>query len=229
MHTSIRSTPLLLAALLAGCAHSVPPITQPKPDQAALDSLAALPKPDMTAPDSFTVAVETTRGPVILALYRAWAPAGVDHFYTLVRERYYDSVGVFRVEPGFVVQFGLAADPAATARYRDRKLPDDTVRTSNVRGTLTFARPAVPNSRTTQLFINLAYNGRLDTADGFGFPPIGRVVKGIEAIDRFTAEYKANPPRQSQIMSKGNAYLVQFYPKLDYIIKMRILKEWNHR
>jgi peptidyl-prolyl cis-trans isomerase A (cyclophilin A) len=225
MHTSARLATFAAIVTLTACSkHAV--TTSPRP---ARDTVVAAPvaPADLTAPDSFSVFAQTTRGPLQLMLYRRWAPAGVDHFYSLVRARYYDNAGVFRVEPGFVVQFGLAADPKLTALYRGQKLVDDSVRTSNLRGTLTFARPAVPNSRTTQLFINLADNARLDTANGFGFPPIGRVVTGMEFVDLFTAEYKPAPPSQGAISTQGNSYLRQSFPKLDYIVSMQILQEWR--
>lgn len=164
----------------------------------------------------------------MLELYRAWAPLGVDRFYKLVREHYYDSAAVYRVVPNFVVQFGLAADPKRTAAYRRAPILDDSVRTSNLRGTVTFARARM-NSRTTQLFINLTDNARLDSSDGFGFPPIGRVVQGMELVDRFNAEYSARTPSQDSIMQQGNRYLSRAYPRLDYIVRMRVAREWRRR
>ena len=184
--------------------------------------------PDAVAPDSFIVAVEPTRGPIVMEIFRAWAPRGVDRFYNLVNQRFYDSVAVFRVVPKFVVQFGLAADPRLTALYRPRTLIDDSVMHSNLRGTVTFARGG-PNSRTTQLFINLADNARLDTSNGFGFPPFGRVIAGMELVDLFNAQYSANVPSQEQIVSQGNAYLLRDFPGLDYIVRMRVQKEWKHQ
>jgi len=182
---------------------------------------------DLPAPDSFTVAVETTRGPLLLVIHRGWAPRGVDRFYTLVRQGYYDKAAVFRVVPKFVAQFGLAADPRATARFRDASIRDDSVRQSNVRGTVSFARSG-PNSRTTQLFINLIDNARLDHSNGFGFAPIGSVVSGMDHVDAFNAEYNAKGPQQDSISRQGNAYLKRRFPHLDYIERMRIREEWPH-
>lgn len=205
-----------LVVTLAGCSHGRPGSQVPVP--------AAAPH-DVTAPDSFTVLVETSRGPLLLMIHRDWAPRGVDRFYTLVQQHFYDKAGVFRVVPKFVVQFGLAADPAATARYRDASLRDDSVRQSNLRGTISFARSG-PNSRTTQLFINLADNGRLDRSNGFGFAPIGVVLSGMEHVDAFNAEYSAKGPQQDSISRRGNAYLKQRFPRLDYLKRARVREEW---
>src|SRR5580658_42589 len=132
-----------------------------------------------TAPATFRVNFDTSRGPVVVEVTRANAPNGADRFYNLVKAKYYDGARFFRVIPGFMAQFGLAADPAVTKVW-DLKIPDDPVKTSNVRGTITFAT-AGPNTRTTQLFINYGANGQLD---GLGFAPFGKVVSGMEFVDQ---------------------------------------------
>lgn len=210
---------LLTVSLLSGCSHST-----------GIGVAAApvhRPPENLTAPDSFSVSMETTRGTVLMTLYRQWAPLGVDRFYTLVVEHYYDGAPIFRVEPGFVVQFGLAADPAVTAVYRRLALADDTVRQSNLRGTVTFARGG-PNSRTTQLFINLVDNTRLDVANGFGFPPIGRVTSGFDLVQKFNAEYQPKPPRQDSIVSEGSRYIDRHYPRLDRIVRLTLVPPAPH-
>ncbi|MES1259368.1 MAG: peptidylprolyl isomerase [Gemmatimonadota bacterium] len=226
MHIHRRLLLLIAPATFAfgaGCAHTptpaAAPVALPFPDRAP---------PDVPAPDSFSVLVETTRGPVVIMMHRDWAPRGVDRVYSLVRQHYYDTVAVFRVVPKFVAQFGLAADPRFTALYRKDTILDDSVRKSNLRGTVTFARSGA-NSRTAQLFINLVDNARLDVANGFGFAPIGQVVKGMELVDLFNAEYNATTPSQGLIASQGNAYLRANYPRLDYILRMTITKEWKRR
>ena len=235
MHPATRLRHLCViatATLLVGCATATTavaptPIPPPAPPPRPIPDLEAGPVPDAVAPDSFIVSVETTQGPITMQIYRAWAPRGVDRFYNLVHQRFYDSVAVFRVVPKFVVQFGLAADPRLTALYRPRTIVDDSVVQSNLRGTVTFARGG-PNSRTTQLFINLVDNARLDTSNGFGFPPIGRVIKGMEFVDLFNAKYSDNVPSQDAIVSRGNRYLVEGFPGLDYILRMRVETDWTH-
>jgi peptidyl-prolyl cis-trans isomerase A (cyclophilin A) len=142
-----------------------------------------------------------------------------------VKSGFYDGARFFRVLPGFVVQFGIAADPAATAKWHDANLTDDAVKQSNKRGTITFATGG-PNTRTTQVFINLADNGRLDPK---GFSPFGAVSQGMEVVDQFYSGYgegapDGSGPVQKTAESDGNAYLMRDFPKLDYIKKATIEK-----
>jgi peptidyl-prolyl cis-trans isomerase A (cyclophilin A) len=173
--------------------------------------------PAAAAPAKFTVNFDTTRGPVVVEVHRDWAPIGADHFYELVKSGYFDGCRFFRVVPGFVVQFGIAADPAVTRKWKSPSLRDDPVKHNNVRGTLVYAT-AGPNTRTTQLFINLGDNSRLD-ADGFA--PFGVVTKGMMAVDTIFSGY-GEAPQQPLIESQGNAYLGPKFPKLDYIRKAAI-------
>ena len=177
------------------------------------------------APDSFKVAFETSKGRVVVQVKRAWAPRGADRFYQLVNQHYYDGVKFFRVLPNFMAQFGVNGDPAVTAKW-NTNIPDDSVKQSNLRGAITFAT-AGPNTRTTQLFINKRDNQRLD---GMGFAPFGRVVEGMAAVDSLYMGYGegapgGNGPSQDRIESEGNKYLNRFFPKLDSIITVRIVKD----
>jgi peptidyl-prolyl cis-trans isomerase A (cyclophilin A) len=164
------------------------------------------------APEKFLVNMETSKGPVVIEVTRADAPLGADRFYDLVKAKYFDGARFFRVVPGFVVQFGLAADPALSKKF-DVPIQDDPVKQTNARGTLVFAATSRPNSRTEQLFINLGDNARLDQ---IGFAPFGKVLSGMEFIDQITPEYGERPD-QDAITAQGNAYLEKQFPKLDYI------------
>src|SRR5687767_13604498 len=119
------------------------------------------------APDSFRARFATTKGDFVIAVHRAWAPLGADRFYNLVRSGYYDGVRFFRVLPGFMAQFGIHGDTAVTTAWRERRIQDDPVRRTNIRGMVTFAT-AGPGTRTTQIFINYGNNDRLDA---MGFAP----------------------------------------------------------
>jgi len=176
-------------------------------------------------PDSFVVALTTSRGPVTVLVHKDWAPLGAERFYRLVQAGFFDGARFFRVVKGFVVQFGLPADPKVGRAWITRSMPDDPVRRSNRRGTLVFAS-AGPNSRTTQLFINLADNPRLDTFGHVGFPPIGAVTDGMAAIDALNGQY-GEAPSQDAIQLDGNAYLERNYPRLDYIQTARVAQEWR--
>jgi cyclophilin family peptidyl-prolyl cis-trans isomerase len=170
-----------------------------------------------TAPATFRVNFDTTKGPVVIEVTRDLAPFGADRFYSLVKAKYFDGARFFRVVPGFVVQWGIAASPELTKTW-DTPIQDDPVKTSNARGTVTFAAASQPNSRSTQLFINLADNSRLDA---MGFAPFGKVVSGMESVDQINPEYGENPD-QSTAEEQGNSYFETNFPKLDYIRTARL-------
>jgi peptidyl-prolyl cis-trans isomerase A (cyclophilin A) len=173
--------------------------------------------PNLKAPETFRVNLDTSRGPVVIEVTRALAPNGADRFYNLVKAKYFDGVRFFRVIPNFMAQFGLAADPALTKTW-DVPIQDDPVKTSNVRGTVTFAQTSAPNSRSTQLFINFGSNAFLDNQR---FAPFGKVVSGMENVDQIYSGDRENPD-QGRITAEGNAYLSKAFPRLDYIKTARI-------
>jgi peptidyl-prolyl cis-trans isomerase A (cyclophilin A) len=164
-----------------------------------------------------TVNLDTSKGPVVIEVHRDWAPIGTDHFLALVKAGYYDGDRFFRVVPGFVVQFGINGDPAVTAKWRDMPLQDDPVTQSNTVGMVTYATSG-PNTRTTQLFIDLADNQRLDS---MGFAPFAKVVSGMDVVQNIYAGYDERPD-QGLIEMQGNAYLQSQFPQLDYIRKATI-------
>jgi homoserine O-acetyltransferase len=177
------------------------------------------------APRVFDVRVETSKGNFALEIERAWAPRGADRFYNLARAGFFDDSRFSRVVPGFIAQFGIPADPAVGAVWQHRAFPDDSVAHSNVRGTIAFAMTG-PNARTTQLFISLVDNVRLDAQ---GFSPIGRVVEGMAVVDSLYSGYGENSGggvrrgNQAPLFAGGNAYVDHEYPKLDRLIRMTII------
>lgn len=180
---------------------------------------AAVQADDPQAPEQFRVKFETTKGDIVLEVNRAWAPIGADHFYKAVEEGFYNDNRFFRVVPGFIVQFGINGDPNIQKKWRDENLKDDPVTQKNVRGTLTYAT-AGPNTRTTQLFINLNDNTFLD---GQGFSPFAKVVAGMDVVEKINAEY-GEKPDQGYVQQLGNRYLNEYFPRLDYIKKASIVK-----
>src|ERR1051325_2912875 len=173
------------------------------------------------APESFKVRFDTTKGSFTIAATRSLAPNGADRFYNLVRSGYFKDIAFFRVVPGFMCQFGIHGDPAVSAKWHEANIPDDSVKGSNTRGTITFAT-AGPNTRTTQLFINFGDNVNLDR---MGFSPFGKVVEGMEVVDKINGEYGENPPYvQGRLHAEGNAFLKKEFPNLDYIKSATILK-----
>jgi cyclophilin family peptidyl-prolyl cis-trans isomerase len=166
----------------------------------------------LPAPDTFRVAFETSKGRFVVQVERALAPKGADRFYELVVDSFFTENRFFRVVPGFVAQFGLSNDKEMNEFWDDKTIPDDSVRTSNSRGTLVFATEG-PDKRAHQLFINLVDNARLDKMT---FAPIGKVVEGMPVVDSLYSAY-GNKPDQHLIRTLGISYLNRMFPKLDYI------------
>jgi len=192
-------------------------------DVAAADAVTeALLKPQaavLRAPDKFRVALHTTQGKVVVEVVRDWAPLGVDRFYNLVKLGFLDDTRFFRVLPGFVAQFGLHGNPKVNTAWRDATIKDDPPQVSNAKGTLCFAT-AGADTRTTQLFISLGNNARLDRQ----FAPIGRVVEGMEFVEKIYGGYR-DQPDQALIQHEGNEYLDREFPKLDGIQRAVLEKE----
>jgi homoserine O-acetyltransferase len=181
------------------------------------------------APYLYRVQLDTTKGPIVIEVHRDWAPYGADRFYDLVAGGYYDDNRFFRVVAGRWAQFGINGNPAVATAWREKTIPDDTPKQSNVRGTVAFAF-AVPNGRTTQVYI--ALSDLSSTQDAQGFAPFGRVVSGMDAADALNSEYGENSGggiragRQQPLYDRergGNAYLDREFPRLDRIIRARII------
>jgi peptidyl-prolyl cis-trans isomerase A (cyclophilin A) len=170
------------------------------------------------APDVYEVKFETTKGDFVIQVTRAWAPLGADRFYNLAANKFFDDASFFRVLSGFVVQFGLHADPQVSNVWRSASLKDDPVTQSNRPGYITFAT-AGPNTRTTQVFVNLGNNAQLDS---MGFAPFGLVTQGMDVVKQLYSGYgegapSGRGPDQGAVSSQGKPYLDKNYPKLDSI------------
>jgi peptidyl-prolyl cis-trans isomerase A (cyclophilin A) len=199
----IAAALLMLALCLAGCSSSE-----------KKDETGAPP------PAIYKVNFDTSHGPFVVEVHTDWSPYGSGRFYELVRKGFYDNNRFFRVVRDFVVQFGINGDPAINREWMNTGIPDEQPKQSNQRGTVVFAKSQLPNSRTTQLFINLKDNSQ--SLDSQGFAPIGTVVSGMETVDSLYAGYgdmaPSGPgPDSSQIQMEGNAYLNSKFPHLDYI------------
>jgi len=199
--------------------------TKKGPSTAARSSYdRALLKPSLLkdkAPAQYKVKFVTTRGEFTLAVTRSWAPLGADRFYILVKHHFYDNASIFRVVPNFVAQFGISAYPAVTTAWRGTDIKDDPVTQSNKKGYITFATSG-PNTRTTQVFINLQDNVRLD---GMGFAPFGVVEgDGMKVVNMFYDQYGDDAgPDQNKIEKQGKPYVDKGWPKLDTIKSATLL------
>lgn len=225
-----RRRPLswLILAAAAGCA------VRARPAVSLVDS--ANPAFNATGPDSFDVEMLTTKGAMLVRVRRHWSPNGSDRFHNLVRNAYFDSVAFHRTIRNFVAQFGIHGDTAVSRAWRGKSIPDDTVRVANQKGTLSFARSGA-NTRSVQLFFNTVDNTpRLDTLNSFGFPPIGQVIRGIAVLDSLNWEYSGTRggqtfpgPAPDSLGRQGNTYLRRSFPRLDYILRARVVRAWRPR
>jgi len=205
---------LLIAFCLAGCSSNTSP--------SAVEKKAPV---EEKAPDVFRVRFETGKGPFVIEARKDWAPRGADRFFELVKAGFYDEARFFRVLPRFVIQFGINKDPKVSELWSQLQIVDDSSKQSNVRGTVTFAKRG-PNTRTTQIFINMADNVSLD---GSGFPPFGKVVEGMEVVEKLYAGYgemspNGNGPDPIKIQAMGNEYLIRNFPQLDFIKTARVVQ-----
>jgi peptidyl-prolyl cis-trans isomerase A (cyclophilin A) len=213
---TIRAGILALGAALtlAGASAPAPAQTGNLADPATLND---------KAPATYKAKFETSKGTFVIEVNRAWAPNGADRFYNLVKSGYFDDARFYRVVSGFMAQFGFNGDPKISAAWRAARIKDDPVRQSNKRGFVTYATSG-PDSRTTQVFINFDDNVGLDSQ---GFAPFGRVVSGMDVVEKLNAQYGDGPPRgpgpdQARIHFEGNAYLNKSFPRLDFIRKATI-------
>ncbi|HYW45764.1 MAG TPA: peptidylprolyl isomerase [Bryobacteraceae bacterium] len=176
------------------------------------------------APDVFRAHLDTSKGVVVIEVHRDWAPRGADHFYSLVKTGFYDGNRFFRYVRNFIVQFGINGDPKVNRLWSNANLPDDPVKQSNATGTVVYATSG-PNTRSTQLFINLRNNAALDKQ---GFAPFGKVVAGMDVVEILYSSYGDMPamggqgPDPSKIETQGNDYLANNFARLDYIKKATI-------
>jgi peptidyl-prolyl cis-trans isomerase A (cyclophilin A) len=171
------------------------------------------------APATYQVKFTTTKGDFTITVTRAWAPVGADRFYNLVKHHFFDNASFFRVINGFMAQFGVSAYPPVSAAWEKAEIKDDPVTQSNLKGYITFAAASEPNSRTTQVFINLVDNKRLDSAR---FAPFGQVTEGLSVVEALNSEYGEGAPDgagpdQEQLQKVGKPYLDKGWPKLDSI------------
>ena len=177
------------------------------------------------APDTFQAVFSTTKGDIIIEAYRDWSPQGVDRLYQLITSGFYNDNCIFRVQPDYVVQFGISDNSEANFFWDKKPVKDEPVAGHNLKGVISYARDGA-NTRTAQLFINVKDNYKLDTVsyNGLrGFPPIARIISGYEVVESFNSVYGFEPANhQDSVMVQGNAYWEKKFPGLDYIREVRI-------
>ena len=179
------------------------------------------------APEVFQAVFTTTKGDFTIEVYREWSPLGADRLYQLLKTGFYNNNCLFRVQKPFVVQFGIGDNKEVNYFWDKLPVKDEPVKAQNLKGTISYARDGA-NSRTTQLFINLADNYKLDTVNYNGvrgFPPVAKIIGGFEVVEQFFGDYGFEPANyQDSAMVQGNAYWRRKFDGLDYIIKAGIVK-----
>jgi len=224
---SIVLSCLLTVSAFAQAPATKTPARKPAGAAPAASSSARLMNPaalKAVAPAEFKVQFTTTKGDFVVEVHRDWAPLGADRFYNLVKNGFFTNASFFRVIEGFMAQFGINANPAVSKVWINAKIKDDKVLQSNKKGYITFAT-AGPNTRTTQLFINLADNGRLDS---MGFAPFGMVAEGMDVVEKLYNGYgegapDGRGPDQQKVQEEGKAYLDKSFPQLDSIKSAKVL------
>jgi peptidyl-prolyl cis-trans isomerase A (cyclophilin A) len=177
------------------------------------------------APDLYRVKFTTAKGDFVVEVHRDWAPLGADRFYNLVRMGFFTNVSFYRIIPGAIVQFGAPPSPAVATAWSTAKIQDDPVKGSNKAGSITFAMGG-PNTRTTQVFINLTDNTQYD---GMGFAPFGTITDGLDVVKNLysgygdMAEMGGSGPSQKLTMEQGKAYLDKSFPLLDHIVSATVI------
>jgi cyclophilin family peptidyl-prolyl cis-trans isomerase len=215
---------LLVLLFPLGCGDSTPPAPYVRPSDRPILRPDA-PEMKTKAPERFKARFTTSQGAFTISVERNLAPLGADRFYHLVRGRFFEDARFFRVLSGFMVQFGIPADPAESALWKDATMPDDPVRETNTRGKVSYAI-AGPGTRTTQMFIN--YSNGNKRLDRMGFSPFGEVTEGMDVVDKLYSGYgegepEGSGPSQKRMEAQGNPYLERDFPKLDYIKKAEII------
>lgn len=210
---SERIVGVLALGLLVSCGSEQAPKKQ-----------SAAPAKVEPAPAVYKVKLETSKGDIVVEVHKEWAPRAADRFWELVAARYYDEARFYRVVRNFIAQFGIHRNAEQNRLWHELKIPDDPVKQKNRKGTLSFAHNG-PNTRSTQVFINLKDNPILDTAN---FAPFARVVEGMDVAEKLYFAYGEIAPRGggpdgAKAEAEGNAYLEPRYPRLDYIKTARVI------
>jgi NAD(P)-dependent dehydrogenase (short-subunit alcohol dehydrogenase family)/cyclophilin family peptidyl-prolyl cis-trans isomerase len=184
------------------------------------------------APPVSHLRFETSKGVFVLELVREWGPLGADRLYNLARLGYYNDVRFHRVNPNYIVQWGLHGDSAVNAAWKDQYLRDDPPRSRNVRGSFAFSYkgPGQNNTRNTQLYVNLSDNSR---NDGEPFTILGNVIEGMSVLESLYSGYGENSGsgvrqgRQGPLENGGNAFMDREYPLLDRTLRVTVSEVWR--
>lgn len=178
------------------------------------------------APEIFRASFKTSKGEFVVEAYRKWSPQGVDRLYQLIKTGFYNNNLLFRVEPAFVIQFGINNSEKINRFWDPKKLLDEPAKQKNTKGIISYARGG-RNDRATQIFINMADNPKLDTMTKgglTGFTPIAKIIRGMQVLTLLNARYGRKPVIvQDSLYKYGNRYFEKHFSGLDRIISARII------
>ena len=160
----------------------------------ALHAQSAASSPGGGAAAPVVVTLETTAGAIVLELDAQHAPRTVANFTQYVNDGFYPGTIFHRVIPGFMIQGGGFTKEQQQKTTRAPVAIESNNGLKNVRGSIAMARTSDPNSATAQFFINLVDNSFLDYPgrDGNGYTVFGRVVEGMDVVDKIGATPTAN-------------------------------------
>ncbi|GMH75299.1 hypothetical protein TL16_g06714 [Triparma laevis f. inornata] len=217
---------LFMTVLPDSCALADPTDVACFGSQASCPCTSALQDPlPTTPPDNYQVVFQTdVPGCIVLNVTKSWAPIGSDQFYNLLIDEFYTVSGgaaFFRVVPEFVVQFGISGSPDETTKWNS-PIQDDPVVKSNVAGTVSYAT-AGPDTRTSQLFINLVDNSSLDDS---GFAPFAAVTQGMDIVNAIMnpTPGDSNGVDQDLYTQQGDEYIeANYVGKINRILNVTIL------
>lgn len=134
------------------------------------------------------VIIETSKGSFTIELHPDKAPLTVASFLAYVDEGFYDNTIFHRVIPDFVIQGGGFESGMKPKETRKPVKNESDNRLKNIRGTVSMARMSHPDTATSQFFVNLAHNSRLDYISKYqpGYTVFGRISKGMDVIDKIS-------------------------------------------
>ena len=167
----------------------------------------------------------TTAGDCYIVVDRAYSPEGVDRFLTLVEDGFFTDMLLYRVLPGFLVQFGVASQPEMQARWQNAKIPDEPNRATFRSGTLSFAGSGT-DSRSCHLFIALSPDGA-ELGGAAHEATLGHVQE-VEVFEKVCANFKESgyegdlSALQDDLIERGNEAAAD-YPNLDRIIRAELI------
>ena len=133
------------------------------------------------------VEMKTSKGTVVIELWKDKAPVTVKNFLRYVDEKFYDGTVFHRVIPNFMIQGGGFTSDMEKKKNHPPIENEAKSDVKNVRGTIAMARTNVIKSATSQFFINVVDSAFLDHKDetprGFGYAVFGKVIKGMDVVD----------------------------------------------